>query len=160
VALLALALAGCGGGGTKPATTTSGRLNLPGNIPLPPKNPIVPMTFRAELSGTVGTSGAFPAPPGAPNASGLAVVSVRPPDEICWKFSQLRNVTAPTIARVYFRPAGPASWRFGFPLGHTYRSSGCIHTPEGTKPLEAAPQEWWVSIHTARFPGGAVRGQL
>ena len=77
--------------------------------------------------------------------------------ELCWKFSQLKNVTAPTKARLYHNLPGMP----GIPLGLVYRSSGCIgELPALLEHYEANPQRLWVGIKTTRFPNGAVRGQL
>lgn len=157
LAVAVLALAGCGG--TLGTPTTAGRIS---SGPQPIKYARVrSATYTANLSGTNGTSGENAAQPGAPNGSGFAVISVNAPKrKLCWKFSRLKNVTAPTQARMYFREAGLDSWKLGQRLGRVYKSSGCIPTPAGTKSLEYGPQQWWVAIHSAHFPGGAVRGQL
>lgn len=40
-------------------------------------------------------------------------------------------------------------------------SAGCVHTREGrVARILANPQNFYVNVHNARFPGGAVRGQL
>lgn len=125
--------------------------------PPPPKS----VTYSISLSAASGVSGTYPAPAGAPKGSGLAVISINAPRlELCWQFSQLKNVTAPTVARIY-RLAGPTTWRYGYKLGGTFKPSGCLHENWiflGF--LGAKPQQFYVSIHTAQFPGGAVRGQL
>ena len=98
-------------------------------------------------------------PAGAPGASGIATISVNASTrELCWSFSQLKNVTAPTKARI-FRAAAPGSWQYGFPLGHPYKPSGCIpENPAFLGLLGAYPEEFYVIIDTAHFPVGAVRG--
>ena len=161
--LLALACAGCGKAATSATSNTA--TTATATIPQPAQQlkyaPVRSASYTVVLSGSGGVAGADGAPPGAPNASGLAVISINAPKRrLCWKFSQLQNVKAPTLARVYYRAAGLASWRGGFRLGRTYKPSGCIPLPEGTQSVEYGPQEWWVSIHTAHYPGGAVRGQV
>ncbi len=163
LAAVVLGFAACGK--SSPAPTTA--VTPPGVTTYTPPPLAKTATYSVALSGTVGVSGAVGAPvgsrapAGAPNGSGLAVISVNAAtSELCWKFSQLTNVTAPTVARV-FRWAAPGSWRYGFALGHKYKSSGCI--PENRiflGLLTAKPQDFYVSIHTTRFPGGAVRGEL
>jgi hypothetical protein len=165
LAVVVLAVAGCGNTGTtattaatssaaKPTTTGTGS-SQPFKYP-----PIKTASYSVALSGANGVSGPQGGPPGAPNGSGLATITINASThKLCWNFS-LKNVTEPTVARVYWRQAGRASWRFGFHLGRTYSPSGCTPIPEGAKAVEAEPQEWWLSIHSRPFPGGAVRGQF
>jgi hypothetical protein len=158
LAVVVSAFAGCGS--TKTVVATTPGLHPPAGfspyIP-PPKS----VTYSISLSGAGGVSGTYPAPAGAPNGSGLAVISVNAPrGELCWQFSQLKNVTAPTVARIY-RLAGPTTWRYGYELGRPFKSSGCLPENSGFLGfLGAKPQQLWVSIQTAQFPGGAVRGQV
>jgi hypothetical protein len=141
--IVVLAFAGCGG--AKTVATTSAP-------PLPSQRPIESATYTVNLAGFE---------QGAHNGSGLAVVSLNASTrEICWTFSQLKNVGAPTDARIY-RTFPGASGRNGFRLGRTYKASGCVPAPANVlRELTAGPQEWVVSIHTRHFPGGAVRGQV
>jgi hypothetical protein len=150
--------------------------------PLPP---VKSVAWNVSLSGTGGTSGEvlkppgpgtaipYPAPPGAPYGSGLAVISTHASTrELCWKFSQLTNVTTPTRARIY-RLASRIAWMTGFELSRrggivvgpagraTYTSSGCL--PENSAFLAllgAKPWQFYVAIDTPRFRLGAVRGQF
>ncbi len=160
VSLLVVAFVGCGS--THKSATKSAPLP-PGVTTFPKLPPVKSVTYGVDLSSatTTAVTGVARAPAGARNASGRAVISVNASsNELCWTFSQLKNVGAPTVARIY-RAAAPGSWRYGYPLGHPYKASGCI--PENSVflgLLGAKPQEFYVSIHTARFPGGAVRGQI
>jgi hypothetical protein len=151
LAVVVLAFAGCGG--TNKATTTAAPTPLPPNVtghqPLPP---LKSATYNINLAGFKG---------GALHGSGLAVISINASSvELCWKFSQLMNVTAPTVARIYINFRG-ASGTHGLPLGSPYKSSGCV--PESSAVLSeilAHPHRFYVAIHDAQFPGGAVHGQL
>jgi hypothetical protein len=133
---------GCGGSNK----TASKGSTLPHGVtkfqPLPPASAA---TYSVNLAGFLH---------GAPNGSGLAVISINPSnDSICWRFSSLKNVAAPTVARVFrnFRGA----------LGPTYTASGCVHEKALViQVISARPKEFWVNIHSARFPFGAVRGPL
>jgi len=161
-AVVALALAGCGGSEKAATTATTSSRRPPGDTPLPVRKPVTSTTYTLELSGTNGVSGEFPAPPGASNGSGLAVISINAPtSQLCWKFSQLRNVPAPTFASFYFRPGGEFSWSLGRALGRTYKSSGCVPREVAVlRRIEEYPMRWYVSIHNHQFPGGAVRAPM
>ena len=160
-AMVTLALAGCGSS-TQGTTSTAAQVL---HRPHPePRKPLESNAYEAQLSGDVGVTGIDGAPPGAPNATGLVAITVdAPTNQICWRFSQLKNMSAPTAVRLYRRTAGAGSWRFGFALGNRYTSSGCAPVPKSLallRALEEDPQQWYVTIHSSRFPGGAVRAQL
>lgn len=161
LAVVVLAFAGCGSS-NKSASTSTAASGPPGNTPIPLKRPVRSESYSLNLTGTNGTTGEYPAPLGAPGGSVVAAISINAQkSELCWTFSQLTNVKAPTVVRIYRRAAGPASWRYGFLLIRTYKPSGCVPKPVALlRLIESGPQEWYVSIHSARFPGGAVRAQL
>ncbi len=143
VVSLALALAGCGG--TKPAATTVA------TSPAPPPAP--PATFHVRLVGYKG---------GSPDGSASAVINVNPPTgQLCWIFSELHNVPSPTVARVYQNFPG-AEGSHGFKLGSVYTPSGCVqlHTDVLEHMAEKTPGRFYVAIHDAQFPEGAVHGPL
>jgi hypothetical protein len=159
LALAVLAVAGCGGG-TKTATTTP----LPPGVSLAPKEPVpTNATFRATLTGrrqkTFTSSPGFKR--GSPNGSALAVVTTNAStSELCWEFSQLKNVSSPTVARL-FRNFPGATGRNGFDLGRRYKPSGCIHfEPAVLGLITEKPYQFYLNIHNARYPFGAVRGPL
>ena len=151
LAVVVLAFAGCGG--TNKAATTAATSPLPPNVTVyKPPPPLKSATYSTNLAGFKG---------GALHGSGLAVISINASSkELCWKFSQLMNVTAPTVARI-FRNFRGASGKHGIPLGSPYKSSGCV--PEAAivlSELLAHPNRFYVAIHDAQFPDGAVHGQL
>jgi CHRD domain len=153
--VLGLAATGCGG--TKTVATTA---------PLPPGvKRYVPAPAPKQISYSVSlapTKGVPPGlPAGAPNASGLLAISLEPSrGELCWRFSELKNVPTPTVAHLFEYEQG-GSGEGGFPLGRRYTPAGCVHKIFAVFTLlEAHPERFWVSIHSAKFPAGAVRGQL
>jgi hypothetical protein len=155
VAVVTVALTGCGGTNTPSTPSTPSTQTHKG----PP--PVRSVTYSVPLSGKTVVSGTHKAPPGALNASGLAVISVNASsNELCWRFSQLKNVGSPTVARIYLA-AGPGSYLYGTPLGHPFKAAGCLpKNPIFLGFLGARPLEFYVSIHNAQFPGGVVRGQV
>ncbi len=155
LAILVLALAACGkqdvattapAPTTAPATTTA----LATSTPPPSQRPVQAATYTIRLAGIDG---------GAPNGSGLAVFTVNPStDELCWTFSQLKNIGTPTAARIYrWTPAGTG--RYGPKLSSPYKPSGCVRKGPGfLNRIAERPQEWYLNIHSVQFPNGAVRG--
>ena len=86
--------------------------------------------------------------------------------KVCWAFSSLKLSpkdglgTAPTAAHIHVGAAGVAGADV-VPLGASYARRGCATS---TKPLIDAilanPKGYYVNVHNASYPGGAVRGQL
>jgi hypothetical protein len=156
LAIVGLAFAGCGST-KKAATTPATSATLPPGatgIAHPP--PVKSVTYRVKLAG------ANEVPAGAPTGSGVAVISIKASSgEVCWTFSQLKNVTAPKEAHIHRGLAG-TSGNVVIALGGAYKASGCV--PGTPRPLlgliGANPQRFYVNIHNAKYPGGAVRGQL
>jgi hypothetical protein len=143
--LIALAFASCGS--TKKAATTPATGSSGPQVP-----PVKSVIYRVRLAST------NEAPAGAPKGSGLAVISIdASTDELCWAFSQLKNVLAPTEATINGHP------RFGYT--HTplfpYTANGCTQEPALLLYLfEHTPQRYYVNIQNRHHPGRAVRGRL
>jgi hypothetical protein len=151
VAIVVLALSGCGGAG-KPASSAATGPTPPSVTPPQQLPPAKAASYNVTLAGFT---------EGSPNGSGHALITINAAtDELCWQFSQLKNVTAPTVARIYRSYPG-SSGRYGLPLGSHYKSSGCVHETSRTlRTVEANPGVIYLSIHDAQFPDGAVRGPL
>jgi hypothetical protein len=106
-------------------------------------------------------TGGAETPAGAPGGSGIAVISIKPPSEVCWHFSALKNVSAPTAAHIHHGPPGTAG-PIEIPFDGTYKPAGCIKgiAPPLLAIIELNPQRFYVNVHNAKYPGGAVRAQL
>jgi CHRD domain len=154
-ALAAIVLGGCGS--TKTTTTTTAKTAplAPGATEIGTPPPVKSATYRANLAGTTGT------PAGAPNGSGVAIITVKAPGrELCWEFLRLKNVASPTAARIYRSLAGGPPLSSGVPFGASYKASGCVSEPAVFLGLLGAhPQNFYVAIDNAQFPKGAVRGR-
>jgi hypothetical protein len=152
-AVVAIALGGCGS--TKTTATTAKRTLAPGATEIGTPPPVKSATYRVNLAGSNG------APAGAPNGSGLAILTVKAPSsELCWEFSKLKNVATPVAARIYRSLAGGPPLGSGVSLGASYKASACSREPAIFLGLLGAhPTNFYVAIDTARFPKGAVRGR-
>ena len=110
-----------------------------------------------------GLTGAAEVPgPGDPDGSGAATVTVNPGQrKICYTLS-VRNIAPATAAHIHEAAAGAAG-----PVVVTLKapstgsSSGCVTvTRERAMEVLKDPSDYYVNVHNAAFPAGAVRGQL
>ena len=100
--------------------------------------------------------------PGDPDGSGTATVTVNAGKrQICYTLG-VRNIDRATAAHIHEAAAGAAG-----PVVVTLKapstgsSSGCVTvTRERAMEILKDPSDYYVNVHNAAFPGGAVRGQL
>ncbi len=117
---------------------------------------------RVDLDVTMTGVQAVPGP-GDADGTGTATVRVEPANSrVCWTL-YARDIYRATAAHIHRGAAGQA----GPPVvplttpDAAGRSEGCAPvTPELARELTMQPHEFHVNVHTATFPGGAIRGQL
>jgi hypothetical protein len=113
--------------------------------------------FSAKLRGAAEVPG-----PGDPDGKGSAAITINPgKSELCYKLT-VKDIAAPTAAHLHTgsaTQAGPVSVGLTAPAGGS--SSGCVTiNNELVDAIRKAPQAYYVNVHNAEFPDGAIRGQL
>jgi len=111
-----------------------------------------PVTLVAHLTGAAETAG------GDPDGAGRFTAEIDPENgDFCYSLSAAK-IAAPTMAHVHSGVAGED----GPPvLDIAVTSDECLaREPALLKPIADNPAGYYVNIHTADFPKGAVRGQL
>ncbi len=106
-------------------------------------------------------SGEEEVPPGDPDGSGSATIIVIPPDTICYVLTAqgIEPATAAHIHRGEPGVAGPVVLPLAPPTNGV--SGGCSHAdPELVSGLQENPGGYYVNVHNAEYPDGAIRGQL
>jgi CHRD domain len=104
------------------------------------------MTGRAET------------PKGDPNGRGTAEIKIEG-RQVCWELT-VRNIAKPNAAHIHKGKAGVAG-PVVVPLGATYKAKGCTRTTAAlARAILARPGSYYVNVHNAKYPAGAVRGQL
>jgi hypothetical protein len=115
--------------------------------------------YIAQLSGAAEVS------PGDPDGTGAATVSIDILDdtmsEVCFDLVY-SDIDAPVAAHIHEGAVGangPVVVNFGAP-GPT-GASGCVVVDSAVADdIAATPSDYYVNVHNAAFPGGALRGQL
>ena len=109
-------------------------------------------SLHATMSGKAET------PKGDPDGSGTAEVKFTG-TKVCWEFktAKVSKLLAAHIHKGGPGVAGPVV----VPFGASFKAKGCTTT---TAALAAAilknPGAYYVNVHNATYPGGALRGQL
>ena len=112
---------------------------------------------------TANLSGANEVPgPGDADGIGTAIVRVNPGRErVCYTL-RVSNIAPATAAHIHFANAGvngPVVVGLQAPSGGS--SQGCVKISRDlAKALIQNPEGYYVNVHNAEFPAGAVRGQL
>jgi len=144
VAVASLGPAACGGAANKRAPHPPGAGSAPVRV------------YRATLSGAANR------PPGAPNGTGAAVIALHTGPSVCWRFAHLRGFNRATTATIHLGAAGvPGKTVLALSRGHRLRHQGCVRIGAAlSKAIELAPDNYYVTISSTRYPAGAVRAQL
>ena len=114
-------------------------------------------TFYARLTGAAEVGG------GDPDGYGEAEITVSDElGQVCWDLNNVRGIGPITAAHIHSGAAGvngpPV---FTLRAANEGRYTGCTDASEWVQDfLESSPGAFYVNVHTAEFPNGAIRGQL
>jgi hypothetical protein len=109
-------------------------------------------SLHATLSGKAET------PKGDLDGSGTAEVKIAG-TKVCWELHVTR-VGALVAAHIHKGGPGVAG-PVVVPFGKTFKAKGCTTTTAATAAaILAHPGQYYVNVHNAKYPGGALRGQL
>ena len=111
--------------------------------------------LQTELSGEAEVPG-----PGDPDGSGSATIIVIPPDTVCYVLTA-EGIEPATAAHIHVggpEVAGPVVQGLEPPTNGA--SGGCIENPELVSNLQENSENYYVNVHNAEYPAGAIRGQL
>ena len=114
-------------------------------------------TYYATLTGAQEVGG------GDPDGTGRAEISISDNfGQVCWDLNGISGIGPITAAHIHAGAAGTNG-----PPVFTLRPAneggykGCTDGAEWTQNrIEDSPQAFYVNVHTAQYPNGAIRGQL
>jgi hypothetical protein len=109
-------------------------------------------SLHATLLGSAET------PKGDPDGRGTAEIKITG-RRVCWEIhvSKVQTITAAHIHKGKAGVAGPVV----VPFGTHYKSKGCTTTTAAiAAAIQRNPAAYYVNVHNAKYPGGALRGKL
>ena len=115
------------------------------------------MVFTAELTGA-----AEKPDPGDPDGSGQATITIKTStNEICFELSVagIDEANAAHIHKGEPDAAGPIVVELTAPAGGSSKGCTAIRA-EVANEIAVSPLSFYVNVHNAKYPKGAVRGQL
>lgn len=115
------------------------------------------MVFTAELTGAAEKPG-----PGDPDGTGKATITIKTStNEICFELavSGIDEATAAHIHKGDPDVAGPPVVELTAPAGGSSQGCSAVEA-EIANEIAVSPLSFYVNVHNAKFPNGAVRGQL
>ena len=123
-----------------------------------PSDRETPRVLAARLTGANQALSA-----GDPSASGVAVVRIfYTGRRLCWRVT-LRDLVGPTAAHIHkgeTEQAGPPVLTLSVPQKGNV-AEGCAGVERAVlRDMLLNPESYHVNVHSARFPTGAIRGQL
>lgn len=101
--------------------------------------------------------------PGDPDGEGFAAILLKPQQETVCFYLAVRDIAPAAASHIHRGPAGVAGpVVVGLSPPPTDGSSfGCVTAdPALIREIIATPDQFYVNVHNADFPAGAVRGQL
>ena len=103
-------------------------------------------------------SGAEEVPPADPDGSGFASLWLNHGQgTVCWEISY-ENIAMATAAHIHKAPAGTNG---GVVVPLDPNEPGCREVDRDLiKDIIQNPEDYYVNVHNAEYPGGAIRGQL
>lgn len=125
--------------------------------PAPSSPSPAPATFTTALKGGNET------PPNKSPATGTAKITVNTSsDQVCWNLTAQKLQGSVTGAHIHRGPAGKAG---PIVLGLTPPTGGSSHGckkagPPLVRGIVKNPANYYVNVHSSKYPDGEIRGQL
>jgi len=122
--------------------------------------PAAPAKLFAALTGAAECNAAGTCGLGDPDGAGTAelTATLRPHSRICWSIDVTNITLPPTGVHIHRAPVGVAG---PIVVDFMGQLSGCTNVaPTLLSEIIHHPERFYVNVHNADFPAGAIRGQL
>ena len=118
-----------------------------------------PRAMHPELGAKL--VGSVEVPKGSPTGHGIVNLTLdASKGTVCWTFEGVTGIDKATAAHIHKAPAGKAG-PVVVPFGGSYKAKGCQTAAKTLiNAIESTPNAYYVNVHTAKYPAGAIRGQL
>lgn len=105
--------------------------------------------------------GSVEVPKGAPKGHGIVNLTLSgAKGTVCWTFAGVAGIGKATAAHIHKGTPGKAG-PIVVPFGAAYKAKGCTKAAKSLiAAIESHPNNYYVNVHTAKYPAGAIRGQL
>ena len=117
--------------------------------------------YAANKTFTVKMTGAQETPKGSPKGKGTATITLnQAKGQVCFKLTWT-GIGTPNASHIHSGKKG-VSGPVVIPLfGGTAKHNGCVKASKSLiGKIAKNPARYYVNVHTAKYPGGAIRAQL
>lgn len=125
-----------------------------------------PLALPAVSAGTKTLTttmlGSNEVPKGAPKGSGKAVITLNAGTrKVCWTFSSVKGISKVNASHIHKGAKGKSGNVVVALFAGALKTKGCVKAAKSIiTAIEKHPNSYYVNIHTAKYPAGAIRGQL
>jgi CHRD domain len=116
--------------------------------------------YAANKVITVKMTGAQETPKGSPTGKGTATITLnQSKGQVCFKMTW-SGIGTPDASHIHQGKKGTAG-PVVIPFFTTPKHSGCVNASKSLiAKIAKNPSNYYVNVHTAKYPGGAIRAQL
>jgi len=100
-------------------------------------------------------------PKGSPKASGKATITLNAKTgKVCWTF-KVKGLDTVTASHIHKAPKGKSGNVVIAFFAGKLKAKGCVSASKAlVAAIDKTPTAYYVNIHTVKYPGGSIRGQL
>jgi hypothetical protein len=107
-------------------------------------------------------TGKHEVPKGSPVGHGIVNLNLKASSgKVCWTFSAIKGISKVNASHIHKAPKGKSGPVLVAFFTGALKTKGCVKASKSViRAIEKTPSAYYVNIHTAKYPAGAIRGQL